>query len=82
MVTGARIGSYLSHPASNAEVLAYRRESDDETMTVVLNLSESPERVPIRSGNVLLSTSDPERADAFRDEVDLSPGEGLLIGHD
>ncbi len=77
-----RFGSYLSHPESRGDVLAYRRESDTDTKTVVLNLSDDSQRVRISPGRVLVSTSDPTRTEFFAEGVDLSPYEGVLIGHD
>ena len=77
-----RIGSYLTHPSSTEEVLVYRRESDNDTKTVALNLSDEFQEVQIRSGRVLISTIDSERAEEFKGNVVLAPREGLMLGHD
>jgi alpha-glucosidase len=79
--TALRRGSWLAHPASSDEVLVYRREGDEETVTVALNLSNEPQSVSIRSGRVALSTTDPERADRCRDGLDLAPKEGTVVQH-
>ena len=42
-----RIGSFLTHPASDNEVLVYRRESNEEIATVALNLSDEEAEVKI-----------------------------------
>jgi len=76
-----RMGSYLSHPSSTDHVLVYRRESDGDTMTVALNLSDEFQEIPIRSGRVLISTNDPDRAERFRERIVLGPREGVLLGH-
>lgn len=76
-----RVGSFLTHPSSTDEVLVYRRESDDETMTVALNLSDSPKEVAIRSGRVVFSTLDPTRTDPFRRTLELAPTEGAIVSH-
>jgi alpha-glucosidase len=77
-----RIGSYLTHPSSTEEVLVYRRESDNDTKTVALNLSDEFQEVQIRSGRVLISTIDSERSEEFKGNVVLAPREGLMLGHD
>ncbi|MDH3189766.1 MAG: alpha-amylase family glycosyl hydrolase [Acidimicrobiia bacterium] len=76
-----RRGSYLSHPSSNEEVLVYRRESDDETITVALNFSSAATSVEFRAGRVVLSTLDPARSDEFRKSLDLAPREGVIVAH-
>ena len=79
--TALKLGSFLSHPASTDEVYAYRRVSDDETKTVILNLSRRSQRLSVGVGRVVFSTENPTRDDQIRDEVDLAPGEGLIISH-
>jgi glycosidase len=76
-----RIGSYLTNPASTDDVLAYRRESDNETMTVVLNFSHEPRTLRLPSGGVAFSTLDPERSDRIRGEIELSPVEAVVVRH-
>ena len=76
-----RIGSFLTHPASTEEVFAYRRESDDETMTVVLNLSESPQTLSMRRGRVAFSTIDIHRADRVNSGLLVEPLEGVIVSH-
>jgi alpha-glucosidase len=76
-----RIGSFLAHPASTEEVFAYRRESDDETMTIVLNLSDSPQTLSMRRGQVAFSTVDPHRADRVKSGLLVEPLEGVIVSH-
>ena len=76
-----KLGSFLSHPASTDEVYAYQRVSGDETKTVVLNLSRVSQMLSVGVGRVVLSTRNPTRNDQIRGEVDLAPGEGVIISH-
>jgi glycosidase len=76
-----RVGSFLSHPASTEDVFAYRRESDSETMTVVLNFSDEQRMIDVGRGELVFSTSDPERRGRSREEVALAPKEGVVIDH-
>jgi alpha-glucosidase len=74
-------GSFLTHPASTAEVFAYRRESDTETMTVVLNFVDDHRTISVGRGEIVFSTLDSERRGRCRDEVALAPLEGIVITH-
>jgi len=76
-----RIGSYISHPASTESVLAYGRESDDETATVVLNLSSEHQKVSVGSGDVVFSTHDPDVGEPSKNDLDLAPFEGVILTH-
>lgn len=76
-----RFGSFLTHPSSTEEVFAYRRESDTETMTVVLNFSDGTREMPIRKGRVRFSTLDPGRDDDVRKGIELAPREGVIVSH-
>ena len=76
-----RVGSYLSHPSATDEVLMYRRESDEDTKTVVINLSDEFQEVQIRSGTVLVSTADPDRNESFKASLAIAPREGVVVGH-
>ncbi len=76
-----RLGSYLSHPASSDQVLVYRREADEETMTVALNISDDPATVSLRSGAVILSTTDWERSDQVSNGLGLAPREAVIVSH-
>ena len=76
-----RLGSYLTHPSSTDEVLVYRRESDGDTKTVALNLSDEFQEVALTFGEVLISTTDPRRDEVFKGGLVLSPREGVLIAH-
>ena len=79
--TALRVGSFLSHPSSTNEVLAYRRESDHETVTVVLNLSDAPQKISVGSGQIELSTLDPSRSEPAKNGVDLAAAEGVIVSH-
>jgi alpha-glucosidase len=79
--TALRRGSYLTHPASTNEVLVFRRESDDETMTVALNFGEAESTVPVGAGSVVFSTLDPDRSDRVREGAHLAPFEGVIVSH-
>ena len=76
-----RIGSFLSHPASTEDVFAYRRESDTETMTVVLNFADEARAIDVGRGKLVFSTADNGRAESCGDGVVLSPLEGIVIDH-
>jgi alpha-glucosidase len=76
-----RIGSFLAHPASTEDVFAYRRESDTETLTVVLNFAEEDRMIDVGRGEIIFSTSDPGRRGECRNGVALAPLEGLVISH-
>jgi len=76
-----RVGSFLSHPASSETVLAYRRESDTETVTVVLNFAFEGQTLSVGSGKVVFSTLDPERADPVKNGLELAPLEGVVVAH-
>ncbi|HEY5890874.1 MAG TPA: alpha-amylase family glycosyl hydrolase [Acidimicrobiia bacterium] len=76
-----RRGSFLAHPSSDEQVFAYRRESDDETVTVILNFSDTLQSVRIRAGKVMISTIDSTRKDHFRHTVELAGGEGVIVSH-
>jgi len=76
-----RVGSYVSHPASNELILAYRRESDYETVSVALNLSSDYQEVALGSGNVVFSTYHPDRDEPCRHTLKLAPLEGVILSH-
>jgi alpha-glucosidase len=76
-----RVGSFLSHPSSTEDVFAYRRESDAETMTVVLNFSNEERMIDVGRGELVFSTADPDRKGRCRDGVGLAPREGIVIDH-
>ena len=76
-----RLGSFLTHPSSTDDVFAYRRESDTETMTVVLNFSDEERSLSINSGFVRFSTRDPERNDEVTSTLRLHPLEGVIVSH-
>lgn len=76
-----RRGSYLTHPSSNEHLLVYRRESDDETITVALNFGSAPTELEFRAGRVMISTADPQRDDEFRKKLTLAGGEGVIVAH-
>jgi alpha-glucosidase len=76
-----RVGSFLSHPASTEDVFAYRRESDTETLTVVLNFSDEDRTIDVGRGEIVFSTADPTRRGRSRDAIALMPREGLVIDH-
>ncbi|MFZ0015196.1 MAG: alpha-amylase family glycosyl hydrolase [Acidimicrobiia bacterium] len=75
------LGSFLTHPSSTDEVFAYRRESDTETMTVVLNFVEEPRSIEVGRGEIVFSTADRKRSGRCRSEVALAPLEGIVISH-
>ena len=74
-----RIGSWLAHPASSEDLLVYRREADEEMMTVALNLSADEQTVQLSPGLVVLSTADPGRSDGTANGLQLSPHEGVIV---
>ncbi len=74
-------GSFLVHPSATEDVFVYRRESDHETATVVLNFADEERSVQMRSGRVLISTVDPARSDEFRKTLTVGPLEGVVVGH-
>ncbi|MEE9177800.1 MAG: alpha-amylase family glycosyl hydrolase [Acidimicrobiia bacterium] len=76
-----RIGSYVSHPASNELILVYRRESDHETVTAAINFSSDYQEVAVGSGNVVFSTHDPDRDEPCKQTLKLAPLEGVILSH-
>lgn len=76
-----RIGSFLTHPSSSETVFAYRRESDTETVTVVLNFAFKPQTVSVGRGQVVFSTLDPERSGRVGGSLDLAASEGVVVAH-
>jgi glycosidase len=76
-----RIGSFLSHPSSDENVLVYRKEADDDTKTVALNLSDAWQDVKIRSGSVVLSSLDHQRSERINGGLSLAPREGVIVDH-
>jgi alpha-glucosidase len=76
-----QVGSFLAHPSSTEEVFAYRRESDTETITVVLNFADEDRTIQVGRGEIIFSTRDNTRRDRTRREVALAPLEGLVISH-
>lgn len=76
-----RVGSFLSHPSSSEDVLVYRKEADDDTKTMVLNLSDAWQEVDVRSGSVILSTLDSTRSDNVNGGLSLAPREGVIVDH-
>ncbi|MCZ6662066.1 MAG: alpha-amylase family glycosyl hydrolase [Actinobacteria bacterium] len=76
-----RIGSFLSHPSSGEDVLVYRKEADDDTKTVALNLSDAWQDVKIRSGSVVLSSLDHQRSERINGGLSLAPREGVIVDH-
>jgi len=75
------VGSFLSHPASTEDVFAYRRESDSETMTVVLNFSDEERSIDVGRGELVFSTTSTERSGRTVKTVTMAPGEGVVIDH-
>jgi len=71
-------GSYLSHPASTDRVLVYRRESNSDSATIALNMSDDPVEVSIDAGHVVVSTIDADRNDLV-ENLSLRPWEGVLV---
>lgn len=76
-----QIGSFLSHPASTEDVFAYRRESDAETVTVVLNFSEEERTIRAGRGEIVFSTTDRTRRGPSPEMVTLGPREGIVVDH-
>lgn len=76
-----RIGSFIAHPSSTAEILVYRRESDDETMTVALNFSDRSQQIRIGAGSVVFSTGNPDRFGTSGAVLQLDPKEGVVVAH-
>ena len=72
-------GSYLSRQVENPNVLAYRREVDDERVTIALNLSDGWAKARVGSGTIKISTADHGRSDPVNGDVDLAPREGVVI---
>jgi len=76
-----RRGSFLSDPASTDEVFVYRRESDDETKTVVLNFSDEPRTVSLSPGRIVFDTHDPGRDASIVGPVEAAPLSGVIVSH-
>lgn len=76
-----RNGTFLSHPGSSDAIFAYRRERDDETMTIILNFSEVSESLSVGPGRVVFSTHDPDRGGDVEHVVRLAAHEGVIVSH-
>jgi alpha-glucosidase len=76
-----RIGSFLAHPGSTEDVFAYRRESDTDTMSVALNLSDEERSIDLGRGEIIFSTVETERREPIRGPFALAPGEGIVVAH-
>lgn len=76
-----RLGSFLTHPESGGDVFAFRRQSDEEVMTVVLNFGEEAASVPVGDGEVVFSTNDPRRRQAVEGPIAVGPREGVVVAH-
>jgi glycosidase len=72
-------GSYLSRQVENPNVLAYRREVENERVTIALNMSDSWAKAQVGQGTIRISTADHARSDVVNGEVDLAPREGVVI---
>lgn len=73
-----RQGTYRRHPASDSSILAYQRIHGNETMTVLLNLSDMETRVDGVIGEIKLTTATRgNRHD--RDSLILAPREGVIL---
>lgn len=76
-----RFGSLLTHPGSTEDLFAYRRESDRETTTVILNFSDEERSINAGRGEIVFSTVDPQRRGATPAMVILGPREGIVVHH-
>ena len=76
-----RLGSFMSHPASTDDVFVFRRESNEEVMTVALNFGDDPTSVTVGSGKVAFSSTEPRRHDDIDDTVRLGPREAVVVSH-
>lgn len=61
------------------EVLAYRRASEDQRLTVLLNFSSQPQTVEVDAGVLLLSTSPNRSPGSIDSSLVLDAHEGLVI---
>jgi alpha-glucosidase len=70
--------------AAQGDLLLYRREQDDDQVTVALNLGPEPTTVLIQSmapdARVLLSSNADREGETIEGEIDLRGNEGLVIG--
>jgi alpha-glucosidase len=76
-----RIGTYLSHPSSNDDVLVFQRKTNTEVMTVALNFADSPVTVSVGGGKVVFSTHDRQGAGDSSKNLDLSPREAVIFSN-
>jgi len=76
-----RFGSFMVQPNSTDDVLVYRRESANETVTVALNFSDAETAVELRAGRIMFSTVDESRPEPFRDSIVLAATEGVIVEH-
>jgi alpha-glucosidase len=72
--------------AAEGDLLLYRREGPDETITVALNLGDDPVSLETEGrgldGKVLLSTYLDRDGERIRGTLDLRGNEGVVIGSD
>jgi glycosidase len=74
-----RRGSFKTDPASDEQTLAYRRETDDEGLTVVINFADVPNQVVVEHGFVVFSTLHPNREVEVTGSISLEPHEGVIL---
>jgi alpha-glucosidase len=69
---------------AQGDLLLYRREQDDDQVTVALNLGPEPTTVLLQSmapdARVLLSSNADREGERIEGEIDLRGNEGLVIG--
>jgi hypothetical protein len=69
----------MADPASDEQTLAYRRETDHEGMTVVINFADVPNQVAVEHGFVVFSTLHPNREVEVTGSISLEPHEGVIL---
>jgi alpha-glucosidase len=76
-----RDGSFTALDSLPDDCLAYRRDSEDESLVVVLNLGTRPVRLDglARAGQVLLSTGLDRDGERVRAPLEVRAREGLLL---
>lgn len=72
-------GKYVSHPASNADVLVFERFTDEARVIVALNLSDQLQLLDLPEGEVVISTNSPAERAVGGEGVFLGRREGVII---
>ena len=75
---------YAIRPETNSDssLLSYRRTDGSERLQIVLNLGKEPEQGSFPPGRIILTTDTRRECGKTSGELEMKPGEGILISLD